>query len=60
MKGQTKPFVVCIDNNGYRPSLIPGKVYRVLPDPDAARDEFVRIINESGEDYLSQEPFRVC
>ncbi len=33
-------------------SLIRGKVYRILPDPKAAKDNFVRIIDESGEDYL--------
>jgi hypothetical protein len=32
--------------------LIPGKVYRIVPDPRAAKDDFVRIIDESGEDYL--------
>lgn len=51
-KTQTKPFALCIDNTGYRASLIPGKVYRVLPDAQAAQDDLVRIIDESGEDYL--------
>lgn len=32
--------------------MIPGKVYRLLPDPRAAKDDFVRIVDESGEDYL--------
>jgi len=32
--------------------LILGKVYRVLPDARAARDDLVRIVDESGEDYL--------
>ncbi|MBI4479593.1 MAG: hypothetical protein HY651_06185 [Acidobacteria bacterium] len=52
MKALTKPFALCIDNSGYRASLIPGKVYRILPDPRAAKDDLVRIIDESGEDYL--------
>ncbi len=52
MKTQTKPFALCIDNTGYQASLIPGKVYRILPDPRAAKDDLVRIIDESGEDYL--------
>ena len=52
MKAQTKPFALCIDNTDYQASLIPGKVYRIVPDPRAARDELVRIIDESGEDYL--------
>jgi hypothetical protein len=52
MRVSTRPFVLCIDSTGYRASLIPGKVYPILPDPQAARDELVRIVDESGEDYL--------
>ena len=52
MKTPTKPFALCIDNTDYRASLIPGKVYRILPDPVAAKDDLVRIVDESGEDYL--------
>jgi hypothetical protein len=52
MKSPAKSFALCIDNTGYRASLIPGKVYRILPDPTALRDKLVRIIDESGENYL--------
>lgn len=52
MKARTKPFALCIDNINYRASLIPGKVYRILPDARAAKDDLVRIVDESGEDYL--------
>lgn len=52
MKQLTKHFALCIDNTEYEASLIRGKVYRVLPDPRAAKDDFVRIVDESGEDYL--------
>ena len=52
MKAQTKPFALCIDNTGYHASLIPGKVYRMVADPRAAKDDLVRIVDESGEDYL--------
>ena len=48
----TKDFAVCVDNSDYEASLIRGKVYRILPDPRAAKDDLVRIIDESGEDYL--------
>jgi hypothetical protein len=48
----TKPFVLCVDNTGYQASLIVGKVYRVLPDKKAAKDDLVRIVDETGEDYL--------
>ena len=52
MKAQTKRFALCIDNTDYQASLVPGKVYRILPDPRAAKDDLVRIVDESGEDYL--------
>ena len=52
MKAQRKTFALCIDNTDYQVSLIPGKVYRILPDPRAAQDDLVRIVDESGEDYL--------
>ena len=53
MKTQTKPFALCLDNTGYRASLIAGKLYRILPDPRAAKDDPIRIVDESGEDYLT-------
>ena len=45
-------FAVCIDNSDYKASLELHKIYRVLPDPEAAREGDLRIIDESGEDYL--------
>jgi hypothetical protein len=45
-------FVVCIDNSDYAASLELRKIYRVLPDEDAAVDGDLRVIDESGEDYL--------
>ena len=47
-----KRFVVCIDNRDYEASLIPRKLYEVIPDDQAEQDDFVRVIDESGEDYL--------
>jgi hypothetical protein len=45
-------FVLCVRNGGYKASLEPRKVYRVLADPEAERDSLLRIIDESGDDYL--------
>lgn len=45
-------FAVCVDNKGYEASLIPRKIYEIVPDEQAERDGLVRIIDESGEDYL--------
>jgi len=52
MKAPEKAFALCIDNTDYRASLILGKVYRILPDAAAAKDDLVRIVDESGADYL--------
>jgi len=45
-------FAVCINNRDYPASLELHKIYRVLPDEEAAADGDLRIIDESGEDYL--------
>jgi hypothetical protein len=45
-------FAVCINNTDYPASLELHKIYRVLPDEDAAKDGDLRVIDESGEDYL--------
>ena len=45
-------FVICIDNSEYPASLEKRKIYEVLPDSDAAKIEHIRVVDESGEDYL--------
>ena len=45
-------FVVCIRNTGYPASLELYKIYQVLPDEEAEEDGDLRVIDESGEDYL--------
>lgn len=45
-------YVMCIDNEGYAASLDLRKVYRMLPDIDAEAHGMIRIIDNSGEDYL--------
>ena len=45
-------FAVCINNVDYPVSLELHKIYRVLPDEDAAADGDIRVVDESGEDYL--------
>ena len=52
MKRVTKRFALCLKNTGNEASLILGKVYRVVPDARAGKDDLVRIVDESGEDYL--------
>jgi hypothetical protein len=48
----TSQFAVCVDNSEYPASLELLRLYRVLPDDDAAADGDLRVIDESGEDYL--------
>jgi hypothetical protein len=50
-------FVICIQNGDYPASLEVRKIYRVIPDPAAATHRFLRIIDESGEDYLYPENY---
>ena len=52
MKALAKKFVVCLKNKGYEASLEPRKIYQVLSDLDAAKHRQVRVIDESGDDYL--------
>jgi len=52
MKRPQRKFAVCLDNEDNEASLIRGKIYRVLAHARAAKDGLVRIIDESGEDYL--------
>ncbi len=47
-----QPFVICIRNDDYPASLEKRKLYVKLPDPEAEKHHYVRVIDESGEDYL--------
>ena len=48
----TPGFAICVDNCEYPASLELHKAYRVLPDQDAEQDGDMRIVDESGEDYV--------
>ena len=45
-------FVICIRNDDYPASLETRKLYESLPDDEAAKHDQIRVIDESGEDYL--------
>jgi hypothetical protein len=47
-----KRFVLCVKSGTYKASLRPRKVYRVLEDPRAEARQLLRVIDESGEEYL--------
>ena len=50
-KAPSVRFAVCLDNRGYEASLEVAKLYRIVPDDDAARRGYLRVVDESGEDY---------
>jgi hypothetical protein len=56
-KQQSKHLVVCVDNDGYRASLEKRKIYLALRDSAAERHGLIRVVDESGEDYLYPKEF---
>jgi hypothetical protein len=49
--GARKDFAVCINNRDYEASLEAGKLYRIVPDTQAEGHGYLRVVDESGEDY---------
>lgn len=45
-------FVICVENKGYKASLEKRKVYISVPDAKALKHGHIRVVDESGEDYL--------
>ena len=56
-KMQAKQLVVCVDNEGYAVSLEKRKIYVALRDAVAEKLSMLRIVDESGEDYLYPKSF---
>lgn len=52
-------LVICIRNDDYQVSLEKRKLYVQLPDPDAEKHNYLRVIDESGEEYLYPESYFV-
>ena len=60
MSRHGKDVALCVDNDGYPASLELRKVYEILPDEEARQVGQIRIVDESGEDYLyPQDRFEV-
>jgi hypothetical protein len=57
MASKSKTLAVCVKNNGYAVSLELRKLYVLLSDAAAAKHGQVRVIDESGEDYLYPQEF---
>jgi hypothetical protein len=56
-KTMKQKILLCVDNEGYKASLEVRKLYETVPDKEAERHNQVRIIDESGEDYLYPSRF---
>jgi hypothetical protein len=56
-KQQSKQLVVCINNDGYPASLEKRKIYLALRDATADKRGLIRIVDESGDDYLYPKTF---
>ncbi len=56
-KPQAKQLVVCVDNAGYRVALEKRKIYVMLRDAAAEKHGLLRVIDESGDDYLYPKMF---
>lgn len=56
-KPASKQLVVCVDNEGFAVSLEKRKIYVALRDPTAEKSGLLRIIDESGDDYLYPKTF---
>jgi hypothetical protein len=54
-----KQFAVCVKNDGYEVSLELRKLYEVLDDPFADQHGMIRVVDESGEDYLFAQKYFV-
>ena len=59
MGNERNRFAICIKNEGYQASLEPRKIYRVVTDAEAESKGMLRVVDESGEDYLFPADFFV-
>ena len=57
MRKQNQQMMVCLNNEGYEASLEKRKLYVALADDEAAKHKLVRVVDESGEDYLYPSSF---
>ena len=55
--GSRARFAICVSNKEYPASLERGKVYKVLPDAFGDEHSLIRVIDESGEDYLYSQKY---
>jgi hypothetical protein len=59
MPRKTNQFMLCVKNDGYKAALEIRKIYAAIADAEAEKHRMVRIVDESGEDYLYPQQFFV-
>jgi len=57
MSKRVNEFAICVRHEGYEGSLELRKIYQVIRDPSAERHQLLKVIDESGEDYLYPQSF---
>lgn len=57
MSDSNNSYVICLENSEYPASLEVRKIYVCVPDAQAEADGFLRVVDESGEDYLYPSRF---
>jgi hypothetical protein len=60
MADPSSALAICVKNDGYDASLELRKVYEFLLDAEASKHDQLRVVDESGEDYLYPKEFVVC
>jgi len=60
MANPSSALAICVKNDEYDASLELRKVYKFLPDAEASKGDQLRVIDESGEDYVYPKEFFVC
>lgn len=53
-------FAICINNEGYEDDLKLRMVYRILPDDSALKSDYLRVVDETGDDYLYPAPYFIA
>jgi len=60
MADPSNALAICVKNDGYDASLELRKLYEFLPDAEASDHDQIRVVDESGEDYLYPSAYFVC
>ena len=57
LNNKKNKIAICVENKDYLASLEKRKIYQILPDEKAEKHQMIRVVDESGEDYLYPEKY---